>query len=83
MPEVTHTHTHVTYGMPCHARGHFTHTHSPRCDFPGGLTGRNAAPEVTDRIPTEAEDLPRGDKHFKHVHPPTYLICLSPKDLYR
>ena len=34
-------------------------------------------------IPKEAEDFPRGDKHFKHVPPPTYLIYLSPKDLYR
>ena len=33
-------------------------------------------------IPREAEDFPRGDKHFKHVPPPTYLICLSPKSLY-
>ena len=23
---ITCTHTHVTYGTPCHARGHFTHT---------------------------------------------------------
>ena len=23
------TRTHVTYGTLCHARGHFTHTHSP------------------------------------------------------
>ena len=83
MPEVTHTHTHVTYGMPCHARGHFTHTYPPRCDFHGSLTGRNTTPEVTDRIPGEAKDFPRGDKHFKHVPPPTYLIYLSPKDLYR
>ena len=34
-------------------------------------------------IPRGAEDFPRGDKHFKHVPPPTYLIYLSPKDLYR
>ena len=34
-------------------------------------------------IPKEAEDFPRGGKHFKHVPLPTYLICLSPKDLYR
>ena len=34
-------------------------------------------------IPREAEDFPRGDKHFKHVPPPIYLICLSPKELYR
>ena len=53
------------------------------CDFPGSLTGRNATPEVTDQIPREAEDLPRGDKHFNHVPPPTYLIYLSPKGLYR
>ena len=34
-------------------------------------------------IPREEEDFQRGDKHFKHVPPPTYIICLSPKDLYR
>ena len=33
-------------------------------------------------IPREAEDFSRGDRHFKHVPPPTYLICLSPKELY-
>ena len=32
--------------------------------------------------PGEAEDFPRGDRHFKHVSPPTYLICLSRKNLY-
>ena len=32
-------------------------------------------------IPREAEDFPKGDKHSKHV--PTYLIYLSPIDLYR
>ena len=31
--------------------------------------------------PREAEDFPRGDRHFKHVPPPRYLICLSPKEL--
>ena len=31
----------------------------------------------------EAEDFPRRDQHFKHVPPPTQLICLSPKNLYR
>ena len=30
----------------------------------------------------EAEDFPRDDKHFKHVPPLTYLICLSPKKLH-
>ena len=34
-------------------------------------------------IPREVEDFFRGDKHFKHIPPPTYLIYLSPKDLYR
>ena len=34
-------------------------------------------------IPREAEDFPRGDKHFKHVPPPTNLIYISPIDLYR
>ena len=34
-------------------------------------------------IPKEAEDFPRGDKHFKDVPPSTYLIYLSPKDLHR
>ena len=73
----------VTNGTPCHARGHFTHTPLTRCDFPGSLTGSNATLEVTDRILRKAEDFHRGDKHFKQVPPPTYLICLSPKDLYR
>ena len=34
-------------------------------------------------IPREVEDFPRGDKHFKHVPLPTYLIYLSDIDLYR
>ena len=33
-------------------------------------------------LPREAEDFPRGDRHFKHVPPLTYLIYLSPKELY-
>ena len=33
-------------------------------------------------LPKEAEDFLRGDRYFKHVPPPTYLIYLSPKDLY-
>ena len=31
-------------------------------------------------LPTQP--LPRGDKYFKHVPPPTYLIYLSPKGVY-
>ena len=44
---------------------------------------RDAMPRQRSLIPKEEEDFPRGDKHFKHVPPPTYLICLSAKDLYR
>ena len=36
----------------------------------------------TQPLPREAEDFPRGDRHFKHVPPLTYLIYLSPKELY-
>ena len=67
----------LTYGKPCHARGHL-HTHM-------WLTGHHATPEVTytlTHIPREADDFPRGDRHFKQWPPPTYLICLSPKGLY-
>ena len=34
-------------------------------------------------FPRKTEDFPRGDKHLKHIPLPTYLIYLSPKDLYR
>ena len=30
----------------------------------------------------EEDDFPRGDRHFQHVPPLTYLIYLSPKELY-
>ena len=33
----------------------------------------------TQPLPREVEDFPRGDRYFKHVPPPTYLIYLSPK----
>ena len=33
----------------------------------------------TQPLPREAEDFTRGDKYFKHVPPPTYLIYFSPK----
>ena len=49
--------SHVTYGTPCHARGH---SHSPM----------------------EAKDFPRGEKYFRHMPPPTYLIYFPPKGLY-
>ena len=42
---------------------------------------------LTLLIPREVEGFPkegnrRGDRHFRHLPPPTYLICLSPKELY-
>ena len=33
----------------------------------------------TQPLPREVEDFPRGDKYFKHVPPPTYLIYFPPK----
>ena len=33
----------------------------------------------TQPLTTEAEDFPRGERHFKHVPPLTYLIYLSQK----
>ena len=36
----------------------------------------------TQPLPREVEDFSRGDKHFKHVPPPTYLIYFSPKGVY-
>ena len=33
----------------------------------------------TQPLPRAAEDIPRGDKYFKHVPPLTYLIYFSPK----
>ena len=36
----------------------------------------------TQPLPGGAEDFPRGDRHFKHLPPLTYLIYLSPKEVY-
>ena len=36
----------------------------------------------TQPLRKEAEDFPRGYRHFKHVPPLIYLIYLSPKELY-
>ena len=33
-------------------------------------------------IPREAKNFPRGDRHFKHVSPLTFLMYLSPIELY-
>ena len=33
-------------------------------------------------LPREVEDFTRDDMNFKHVPPLTYLIYLSPKELY-
>ena len=78
----------VTYGTPCHTRGH-SHFHM-------WLAGRHATPEVTRTfnsltcrlrdtmprqrsltlIPTEADDFSKGDNHFKHMPLPIYLAWL-------
>ena len=87
-PEVTHAvHSHVTYGMLYHARGHSrSFSHSTLFTVSDtDLRERFLLSGVfylTLLIPREAEDFPGGDRHFKHVPPPTYLICLSPKELY-
>ena len=41
---------------------------------------RHWSPDISH--PREAEDFPRSDRQFKHVPPLTYLIYLSPKELY-
>ena len=43
-------------------------------------TGHQMLPTLT--LPREEEDFPRGDRHFKHVPQLTYLIYLSPKEIY-
>ena len=48
------------------------------CDLPDTMPRQRSL----TLIPRKAEDFPRGDRHFKHVFPLTYLICLSPKELY-
>ena len=40
-------------------------------------TGHQVLPNQP--LPKEVEDFPRGDKYFKHMPPPTYLIYFSPK----
>ena len=51
---------------------------SHTCDLRDAML-RQRSPTL---IPRKAEDFPRGDRHFKRVPPPTYLIHLSPKGLY-
>ena len=36
----------------------------------------------TQPLPREAVDFPRGERYFEHVSPLTYLIYLSPKEVY-
>ena len=87
-PEVTHAlHSHVTYGTLYHARGH-SHSFSHPTLFIVSATDLrehfllSGVFYLSLLIPREAEDFTRGDRHFKHVPPPTYLIWLSPKELY-
>ena len=70
--------TYVTYGTQCHARGH-----QVLSEPPGILTGPLPRQRSLTLIPREAEDFSRGDKHFKNVPSPAYLIYLSRYDLYR
>ena len=84
-----------TYWLPKHPIFWFTLTQSVRlsmvtypslcspCVTYGTLChaiGHQVLP--TQPLPREAENFPRGDRHFKCVPPLTYLICLSPKELY-
>ena len=77
----------MTYGTLYHARGH-SHSFSHPTLFIVNATDLrehfllSGVFYLTLPIPREAEDFTRGDRHFKHVPPPTYLICLSPKELY-
>ena len=41
------------------------------------------SPSASHPLPKEAEDFPRGEKYFRHMPPPTYLIYFSPKGLYQ
>ena len=58
-------HSDVTYGTPCHARGHL---HSLTCDLQDAMPHQRSL----TLIPREAED-PQGDNHSKHVPLPPYL----------
>ena len=43
---------------------------------------RQWSPGASHPLPKEVEDFPRGEKYFRHMPPPTYLIYFSPKGLY-
>ena len=47
---------------------------------------RDAMPRLRSNLhsflPRETEDFPMGDRYFKHVPLLTYLIYLSPKEIY-
>ena len=55
---------------------------SHTCDLRGAMPRQRSLTLILTFIPRQAEDFPRGDRHFKHAPLPTYLICLSPKGLY-
>ena len=50
----------------------------PTCDLQDTMPCQRSLP----LLPREAEGFPRGDRHFKHVPLLTYLIYLSPKELF-
>ena len=77
----------MTYGTLCHAIGH-SHSFSHPTFFTVSATDLRELFLLSGvfylklLIPRKAEGFSRGDRYFKHVPPPTYLICLSPKELY-
>ena len=46
----------------------------------GRAIGHQVLP--TQPLPWEAKDFPRGERHFNHVPQLTYLIYLSPKEVF-
>ena len=52
------------------------------CDLRDAMPRQRSLTLTLTLITREAEDFPRGDRHFKYAPLPTYLICLSPKCLY-
>ena len=84
-PEITHTltydlrdsmphqrsltHSHVTYGMPYHARGH-SHTYM-------WLTGRHAMPEVTHTLTCDLLDAMPCQRSITHLHVTYGMQCCA------
>ena len=67
--------------MGRHATPEVTRAHT--CELQDAMPRQRSLYTYPTPTPREAGDFRRSDKHFKHVPPPTYLIYLSTKDLYR